>query len=178
MKTAFRFLRVALLGALTAGAMSAADPAPAAGRVTIVFDHPEKYTDLKDSWSDNENERGREHYLPLIKEYIEKAAARRLADGQQLTMTFSDIDLAGDFEPWRGVQFDDIRVVKDVYVPRMNFTFKVTDASGAVIKSGERKLIDLGFQMNITPGFRDDPLRYEKAMLDNWLSQELAGRKG
>ena len=179
MKTAFRFLRVALLGALTAGAMSAADPVPApASRVTIVFDHPEKYTDLKDSWSDTDNERGREHYLPLIREHLEKATARRLAAGQQLTITFTDIDLAGDFEPWRGPQFDDIRVVKDLYVPHMNFSFKVTDAAGAVVKSGERKLVDLSFQLGVTPGFRDDPLRYEKAMLDNWLGQEFAGRKG
>ena len=92
-------------------------------------------------------------------------------------MTFSDIDLAGDFEPWHGAQFDDVRIIKDIYVPRMNFSFKVTDASGTVIKSGERKLVDPAFQFNITPAFRDDPLRYEKAMLDSWFSQELTARK-
>ncbi len=177
MKTAFCFVRLALLGAFAASALSAATPetsAPAASAVTVTFDHPEKYTDLKDSWSDNDNERGRDHYLPLFREYFEKTLARRLPAGQQLAVTFSDIDLAGDFEPARGPQFDDIRIVKDLYVPRLTFTFKLTDASGNVIKSGERKLVDLGFQMGITPGFRDDPLRYEKAMLDRWLGQELA----
>lgn len=178
MKTAFRFLRVALLGALAAGGLSAAAPAPAASRVAVVFDHPEKYTDLKDNWSDSENERGRDRYLPPLREYLEQTLANRLPAGQQLTITFSDIDLAGDFEPWRGVQFDDVRIVKDIYVPRMNFSFKVTDASGAVIKSGERKLIDMGFQLSITPAFRDDPLRYEKAMLASWFSQEIVERKG
>lgn len=177
MKTAFRFLCVALLGTLAAGALSVAAPAPAASRVTVVFDHPEKYTDLKDSWSDSENERGRDRYLPPLREYLEQTLANRLPAGQQLTMTFTDIDLAGDFEPWRGIQFEDVRIIKDIYAPRMNFTFKVTDAGGAVVKSGERKLLDLGFMFNITPAFRDDPLRYEKAMLDSWFSQEIVARK-
>jgi hypothetical protein len=177
MKTVFCFARLALLGVFAAGALAAATPVPAPSPVTVVFDHPEKYTDLKESWSDNDNERGRDHYLPLLREHFEKTVARRLPAGHQLTVTFSDIDLAGDFEPWRGAQFDDVRIVKDLYVPRLTFAFKITDASGAVIKSGDRKLVELGFQMSITPGFRDDPLRYEKAMIDNWLSQELAARK-
>jgi hypothetical protein len=179
MKSAFRFLCPALVGLFTAGALSAATPPapPAPGPVTVVFDHPEKFTDLKDNWSDSDNELGRGHYLPLIREYLEKTAARRLPAGQQLTVTFSDIDLAGDFEPWRGTQFDDVRIVKDIYVPRLAFTYKVTDATGKVVKSGDSKLVELGFQMSITPGFRDDPLRYEKAMLDTWLSSELSTRK-
>ena len=179
MKTACRFLSLALMGALTAGALSAATPAPAAGAVTVTFDHPEKYTDVRDSWSDQENERGRDHYLPLLREYLEKTLARRLPAGQQLKVVFSDIDLAGDFEPWRGAQFDEVRIVKDLYVPRLTFAFMVTNASGTVIRSGDRKLVELAFQFGITPGFRDDPLRYEKAMLDKWLGQELAtARKG
>lgn len=179
MKTAFRFVSGAVLGALAAGILSAATPAPApaAGPVTVVFDHPEKYTDLKDSWSDYDNERGRDHFLPMIREYLEKTAARRLSAGQQLTVTFTDIDLAGDFEPWRGANYDDIRIVKDLYIPRLTFSFKVTDASGAVIKSGDRKLAEMGFQLGITTAFRDDPLRYEKAMLDRWLAQEFPRQK-
>jgi hypothetical protein len=178
MKTAYSIARLALLGTFAVGALAAASaPAPASAPVTVVFDHPEKFTDIKDSWSDSENERGRDYYLPLIREYLEKTAAQRLPAGQQLTVTFSDIDLAGDFEPWHGLQYDDIRVVKDLYVPRMTFAFKVTDASGNVVKSGDRRLVELGFQFGITPGFRDDPLRYEKAMLDNWLGREFPSRK-
>jgi hypothetical protein len=153
---------------------AAAPAAPAApGPVTVVFEHPEKFTDVRENWGDNENEQGSDHYLPLLREHLEKNAARRLAPGQQLAITFTDIDLAGDFEPWRGLQFDQIRVVKEIYIPRLTFSYKVTDASGTVVKSGDCKLLDMGFQMRITPGFRDDPLRYEKAMLDDWLSQEF-----
>lgn len=160
-----------LLGLSAAGALLAADPKPAS-RVTVVFAHPEKFTDIRDNMSDYDNALGREHYLPLIEEYLQQQGTARLAAGQQLTITFSDIDLAGDFEPWRGVQFSDVRIIKDIYIPRLTFSFKLTDANGQVLKEGERKLQDLAFQMRIV-GFRDDPLRYEKGMLDDWLRDEL-----
>jgi len=168
-----RLTRCALLLGLSAGgALLAAETKPASP-VTVVFNHPEKFTDVRDNMSDNDNELGREHYLPLLQEHLQKEGAARLAPGQQLTITFSDIDLAGDFEPWRGVQFSDIRIIKDIYIPRLTFTFKLTGANGQVLKEGERKLQDLGYQMRLTRGFRDDPLRYEKDMLDDWLRDEL-----
>ncbi|MGC4071324.1 MAG: DUF3016 domain-containing protein [Nibricoccus sp.] len=92
-------------------------------------------------------------------------------------ISISDIDLAGDFEPWRGPQFTDVRVVKDLYPPRVNLSFKLTDASGTVVKEGERQLRNLSFQMTATPAFSSDSLRYEKALLDNWLRDEFPKSK-
>jgi len=174
MKTFACYSRLALLIGLTATpALFAAPAKPADGRVTVIFSHPEKFTDIRDNSSDFENERGRERYLPFIEEYLQEEAGRRLPAGQKLAVTFTDIDLAGDFEPWHGFQFSDVRIIKDLYVPRLTFTFKITDANGAVVKEGERKLVELGFQMRITSGFRDDQLRYEKDMLGDWLRNEL-----
>jgi hypothetical protein len=167
-----RLIRCALLlGLSAAGALFAAESKPAS-RVTVVFSHPEKFTDLRDNASDSDNERGRARYLPPIEEYLEQQGESRLAPGQKLTITFTDIDLAGDFEPWRGPQFNDVRIIKEIYIPRLTFSFKLTDANGQVIKEGERKLQDMSFQMRID-GFRDDPLRYEKGMLGDWLRDEF-----
>ena len=174
MKTSLRHTSLALLAGLTAaGALFAADPTPAASPVTVVFFQPEKYIDLKDGYSDNENTNGRERYLPQIEEYLQREAGRLLTAGQKLTVTFTDIDLAGDYEPWHGPQFDSVRMVKGVYVPRLTFKFTLADSSGKVIKEGERKLVDLAFQMRVTMGFKDDPLRYEKEMLRDWARDEL-----
>lgn len=180
MKTPARLSSFALLLGLTAaGSLAAADqPAAPASRVTVVFDHPEKYTDVKEYSLDNDNASGRDHYLPLLKEHLEAEAGRLLASGQKLTITFTDIDLAGDFEPWHGPRFHDIRMVKEIYPPRLTFTFRLTDESGRVLGEGERKLTDLAYQMRIGSGFRDDPLRYEKDMLGEWLRAELRNRKG
>jgi hypothetical protein len=36
----------------------------------------------------------------------------------------------------------------------------------------------MAFLMKLTMGFRDDPLRHEKALLDDWLSAEFhSGKK-
>jgi hypothetical protein len=176
MKTLVSYALLALL--LTSGmAEPAVSPDPGMGRVTVVFERPEKFTDLKDGMTDFENERGRERFLPFIREHLEKRGERILPEGQKLTVTFTDIDLAGDFEAWHGIAFQDVRIVKPVYVPRLAFSYTLTDADGQVVKQGERRLIDGGFQMRRTSAFDSDSLRYEKGMLDDWLRQEIQPRK-
>jgi hypothetical protein len=161
------------LAAVLAAALNLLSAAHAASniRVDVNFDHPEKFTDVKDSYMGTE--KGRDNYLALIKEYIQDRAPHYLADGQVLTMTFTDIDLAGDFEPGRGPRWDDVRIIKDIYPPRMKFSYKLTDSSGAVVKEGEEKLIDMSFQITANPINSQDSLHYEKTMIDNWLRAQL-----
>ena len=168
MKTALRFASLALVAALAVPALRAAPAAP----VSVVFDHPEKFVDVRDTWSDHDNERGIERYLPPLREHLEKVAARRLPAGQQLTITFTDLDLAGDFEPWRGINFHDIRIVKDLYPPRVDLEFKLIDADGKVVSEGKRQLRDLGYLTSMAMP-TSDPLRYDKEMLNDWLRQEF-----
>lgn len=150
-----------------ATALFAAPPAAQKNRVEVVFDHPENFTDVKDSQMGSE--KGRDGYLGFIKEHLQERAQRYLEEGQTLAVTFTNIDMAGDFEPWRGAEYSDVRIVKEIYPPRMNFSYKLVNASGAVVKEGEEKLIDMSFQTNASLFNANDSLRYEKAMLDNWL---------
>jgi hypothetical protein len=181
MKTVLCSAFVSLLFAAGVSGVSAATvaaPESSSGRVTVNFTEPEKFTDVKDGMTDYENVRGRERFLPFIREHLEKRAEKLLSPGQKLNVTFTDIDLAGDFEPWHGISFTDVRIVKSVYVPRLTFSFTLTDANGQVLKEGERRLIDGSFQMRLTSGFSDDSLRYEKEMLNDWLRQDIKPRKG
>lgn len=173
-----RLFFTGLLGCAVAGRLLAAEPARPLAKVEVEFSHPEKFTDVKESASDFENERGGGEYLPLLKEHLLHRAQILLPAGQTLTVTFSDIDLAGDFEPWHGPQFDQVRILKDLYVPRLTFRFTLADASGKVLKEGERKLVDLAYQMRMTSGFRSDSLRYEKEMLSDWLRSEFKSPQG
>lgn len=168
MKTKYVLLAVVFA---TAASVFAAAPAATNIRVEVIFDQPEKFTDVKDSWMGSE--RGRDSTLALIKEFIETEAPRHLTEGQVLTMTFTNIDLAGDFEPERGPNFSEVRIVKDLYPPRMNFSYKLVDASGAVVKEGQEKLLDMAFQMSVGIIDRQDSLRYEKSMLSNWLRDQF-----
>lgn len=166
-----------LLAVVSAPVMPAesAVSAEAGARVEVTFVNPEKFTDVKDSSFGTERER--EDILALLKEYLVERGAKLLPEGQRLSVTITDVDMAGDFEPWRGPKFNDVRIVKDIYPPSIHLGFKVTDASGAVVKEGAQKLRDLTFQMSATPAFSSDSLRYEKALLDNWLRSEFPKAK-
>ena len=133
-------------------------------RATVNFENPEKFSDLKDSMTGTD--KGREYYLKEIRKLIEEQA-QRLPVGQKLTITFTDIDMAGDYLPAMASGHD-VRVVKDIYPPRMKFTYRITDAADAVVNEGQENLTDLDFMH--TPGLdRNDTLFYEKALLRDWL---------
>ena len=85
----------------------------------------------------------------------------------------TDIDRAGAYEPWRGPNLYNVRIVKDIYPPRIDLRFEWTGARGDMLKSGERKLRDPAFLMTAGGFFANDPLRYEKVLLDDWMRREL-----
>lgn len=174
MKTSRIFLLSAFALAGT-GAAHAFDPVKGLPKTEVVFFERENFTDARDGFMGSDS--GRDTNLDMLKEYLTKRANRYLGPGQKLTITITNLDLAGEFEPWRGPQFDEVRIVKDIYPPRIDFTFKLTDADGNVIKEGKRTLRDTAFMMKLTMAFRDDPLRHEKALLDDWMSEDLRALK-
>jgi hypothetical protein len=162
------------LGMALAGNIHAADIATHPARTEVVFDHPEKFTDVKDS--DLPSDKGRDEILSRIRTFLVSRATPLLPAGDALKITFTDIDLAGDFEPWRGSQWSDVRVVKQIYPPAFKFGWAVTGPSGRVVKQGSEDIRDLNFQTRITLD-TSDPLRYEKDILGDWTSSTLRGLK-
>lgn len=161
-----------LFGALALGPALASVAAETRiiARAEVLFFEPQKFTDVRDSQM---GDASRTTYLEQIRDHLLEQAKYRVPEGHLLNVTFTDIDMAGDFEPWRGPRFDDIRIVKDIYPPRISLSFRLTDAEGNVVKEGKRELRDMAFMMKITVGFRDDSVRHEKALLDDWLRNEL-----
>ena len=174
MKTSTLFLG-ALAGLAAISAAVAADaPAKTDARVEIVFVQPEKFTDVRDAYVASDV--GRQGILDQIRDYLVSRANVYIPAGQKLTVTFTDIDLAGDFEPWRGSEGMDVRIVKDIYPPKMDLEFKLTGADGVVIKEGKRQLRDLMFMSKLSIN-RNDTLRFEKALLDDWLKSDFPKAK-
>ena len=165
MKTLSRYALV-LLGLAAPLALRAAEAAKASARTDVVFEQPEKFTDVKDS--DFGTDKGRDAILERLREYLVERADKALPAGQKLVITFTDIDLAGEYEPWRGPQFSDVRIVKSIYPPRLKFSYKITDATGETVKEGKEDLRDLAFEMRLTSD-RQDTLRYEKDILRDWI---------
>lgn len=160
-----------LLAACTSTSNKSQPAEPSNKTVNVVFNNPEKFTDVKTSSMDSEKDR--DYLLEQIKEYIQERAPRYMAEGQTLNITVNDVDMAGDFEPWRGSRLQDIRIVKDIYPPRIDLDFKLMDASGAVVSEGTRQLRDLNFMMSTPSIPSNDTLRHEKNLINNWLSTEF-----
>ncbi|MDR0353341.1 MAG: DUF3016 domain-containing protein [Opitutaceae bacterium] len=146
--------------------------------VSVTFAHPENFTDVKDSFTGS-LDKVRDGYLENLADHIKENASRFLGDGQKLAVTITDVDMAGDFEPGRGPSSMDIRIIKQIYPPRIDLSFKVTDAAGATVREGARQLRNLDFMSDPVAAMRSsETLRYEKALVDNWIRDDLSGLSG
>lgn len=160
-----------LAAALIAGGCQSAQTSAAPAKpdnVTVEFQDADKFTDLRESFGSESSP----HYLGVLRDHLQKEAVRYLAPGQKLAVTFTDVDLAGDFLPTSS-RMQDVRIVKDVYLPRMALTFQLTDADGKVLKEGERRLTDLNFMNNLSIVDRNEALFYDKALLTDWMRKEF-----
>lgn len=141
--------------------------------IRIEYIQPEKFTDIGDSAISGDASRADD--LEQLRRHLAQRAAARLAAGQRLAILITDIDRAGNFEPWH-VRLGTTRIIRDIYPPRINLRFELTDDTGAIIQAGERRLRDSAF-LTSTRYYRSDPLRYEKALLDDWLERALPQRR-
>ena len=165
------------LGMAAGCALPADTASKAAPRTVVTFDHPENFTDVKDGYVPTDG--GRDAILSHIREFLVSRADRLLPEGYRMTVTFSDIDLAGEFEPWHGVQWENVRIIKAIYPPALKFTYSVTDPSGKVVKEGSEDIRDMAFQMRLLTPYDTsiDNLGYEKGILDDWARSTLRGMK-
>ncbi len=170
MKTHLIVLAAVLGG--SAGLAFATEPAQtgADARVSVNFVDPQHFTDLKEEDAGDTSPQ----LLDQLKDFIAKTGASYVPAGMRLEVSVTDVDMAGRFEPWRGPQWDHVRIVKSIYPPRIRLDFKLTDARGRVVNSGQRSLTDLAFQTRdpfLVPS--DDSLRYEKDLLRDWFRSEF-----
>lgn len=168
-------LALALSGcAATGSSMLSADAPralPAAGAVSVAWADPATFTELRTSGNRQAAAEG--DWLTKLAQHMRKQADKRLTPGNRLELTIVDIKRAGQYEPWLGFARQDIRMIRDIYPPRMTVRFRELDAAGNVVAEGERKLTDPAFLTNAAPLNDTDSLRYEKRMVDLWLRREF-----
>jgi len=168
MKTKLLLVFACGLAAVCTG--RAADAAKPSAHVTVTYVAPENFTDVKSDTMGSD--RDRDWLLNELKAQFESMARHYLAAGHSLEIQVTEVDLAGEFESWRGVEFDHIRILRDVYPPRLSLEFRLLDAQGKVLSGGKRQLRDLGYLMTIgMPS--SDSLRYDKEMIREWMRSEF-----
>ena len=150
---------------LTAFLLSAISGNVIAGEFEITWTEPEKYTDVRSS-----NE-GKKRFRNRIFKSFEKHFAKlseQLPEGQILKLDVSNVDLAGDvrFSPMQ-----EFRIVKDIYIPRLSFTYELLNADKTIEDSGEVDLKDMNFLTSISSHSINNTLKYEKRMIDKWFKK-------
>ncbi|WP_085298811.1 DUF3016 domain-containing protein [Cognaticolwellia mytili] len=134
-----------------------------AADVEVKWTNSDKYSDI------DAGEEHRKHFKERTFKSFEKHFAKlaaRLPENQKLALDITNIDLAGDV---RHGGINRIRVVKDIYFPRMKFTYQLLNADNIVVKSEEVSLKDMGFLIHNGLKYRNQSLGYEKKMLDDWF---------
>lgn len=166
-------IRTSLTGLALGLAVSAAgaqDP-----RVSVVWANPERYTDLKVTCVSRDADA--RALMDELTRFLQEAGARRVPEGQRLAITVANIDMAGEIETWRTPGRCDLRLMRDIYPPRIDLQFKLTAADGAEVRAGTRQLRDISYLTHAAP-VTADQLRYEKALLLDWLQRELRQSTG
>jgi len=96
--------------------------------------------------------------------------------GDKVDVQILDIQRAGQYE-WNYGAARDLRVLRDIYPPRIQLRFRRMDANGNVVAEGDRKLADLAYLMSPPPLPASDTLRYEKRLIDQWVRREFVTRR-
>ena len=162
MKTVTRNLALTVLFLLSAGS--------AAAGVTVTFLHPEDYSDMPLAAYDRD---------ALIKQFSDYFAylGKSLPPGQELKIEVLDIDLAGQIKP-NFRRRNDLRVLKNgADGPQMHLRYAL-ESQGTVLQSGDEQLNNLGYMNRFNSySTSNDPLRYEKQMIEDWFKKIVAKTK-
>lgn len=145
---------------------------PAADDVTVRWSDPAGFSELRSSHNRREAARG--NWVVTLAEHLQQRAAARLPDGQHMDITITDIQRAGSFEPWLSPDMSHVRMMRDIYPPRMTLDVRITGQDGQVLSEGQYRLSDMNYLHSAPLTVNSsDPLRHEKRMIDTWVRREL-----
>jgi len=154
-------------------ASSLAIPAMAANQdsdsaVTVRYHEPESYTDFK--MKPTEGASGQRALEEQLRDRIQQIGNAEVPPQYHLDLNIRDIDLAGAFEPERGPDADNVRIVRAVYPPRIEVDYTLRGPGGNTVSSGTRTLTNLAFEQILKSRPNDD-LFYEAQLIRDFVSE-------
>jgi Protein of unknown function (DUF3016) len=158
-----------LLSVLCLGLATGHSREPA--NVRISFVQLEKFSDFRIQGRQENVSAG--IFRDEVSAYLSPYVAKRFP-GATLTLTFTDVDLAGRIDPSKTRKLSDARIERNVASPlRLYFNYTLTDSHKRMLASGSKSLVDSDYLYRYTyyaNQARSDTLFYEKVTLSRWLS--------
>ena len=117
--------------------------------------------------------------LKQFEKHFKQLGERYLPPSDRLEILIQGIDMAGTMEPWHTPNLLDTRFIRDIYPPRISLHYLWYDKIGNLKADKQEKLSDLNFQMRLDSAYypHNDPLRYEKTLLDRWFQQTFSSNE-
>lgn len=147
-------------------------PDAGSGNTKVSFANSERFTDIQTS--SIRSERDEMRVLAAISDTFRKEADRVLPSGYTLEVNVSDIDLAGD-RSLIPPGFGEYRIFKDIYPPRITFSYTVRDPSEVVVADGEARLSNLSYlqSVQIPTSKYSDETAHTKDLIRDWANGTL-----
>ncbi|WP_371186935.1 DUF3016 domain-containing protein [Thalassotalea maritima] len=139
-----------------------------AGQAEVNWVDPQSYTDIRSG--DESRKRFEERVFKELEQHISELAAKLPAE-QTLKMDVVNLDLAGEIRYMVGPNNDSIRVIEDLYFPKMRFNYSLLDKDGKVLAQGKENIKDMGFFNSTHQRLNRESFTYEKAMISDWFEE-------
>jgi hypothetical protein len=183
-KTAIIASLIMLSSQLSASEIDAAKPVSSElqaidSNVSIKWVEPKKFQDVRHA--SMSRKRYRNAVFSELEEYF-KVLADDLPEGQTLNIEVTDLDLAGtvqslamaglnNFPHSLNHSLNDYRVMRNIDIPRMTFSYQLMDQNQQIIKQEQVNLKDMSFLSRSSFHRRNEELRYEKVMISRWFDK-------
>lgn len=142
-----------------------------AGEVKVEYKDYKKFIDMKPA---NEPRGAFEKRTMASFDQIFADLAKNLPEGYSWTVVVTDIDLAGDVNHMMTQTGQQIRVIKDIFIPRINFSHTLLDQNKVVVlEEKDLKLKEMGFMNRSNVGRAGEPLEHERGMLERWFKDKI-----
>ncbi|MCX7205995.1 MAG: DUF3016 domain-containing protein [Proteobacteria bacterium] len=137
-----------------------------AGEAKVIWQNPEKYSDIRASHErqDRFQEKLFKHFDKVLTEL-----ATQLPSDAQLEITVTDFDLAGEIIPRAGNRFNEIRIIKEIYSPKISFSYVYSYKDQIV--SGTENLRDMNYMSGIGRSSNRAEFEYEEKMIRKWFAK-------
>ena len=95
--------------------------------------------------------------------------AQNLPEGSVFSAEITDLDLAGEVR----YGMNEFRVMKPIYIPRIEFSYQLVDKDGKVLSSGDVNIKDMAFMDHIRSIRGDDEFYYDFRLISSWFTETL-----
>lgn len=138
-----------------------------AAQVGVTYVAPETFRDREFRQASS-----RASALAEFDRWFAEFGARYLPPGAQLRIEVLDIDLAGDFEPWR-TGWQDVRFLRDTTPPRIHLRWQL-EQGGKLVRRGDARLSDMNYLWD--PRGRGDERRFahDRLLVQDWFRKTFA----